>query len=205
MSRKGWHRRKRSAAHGWTWAGSSRPKRNAAPRARIQGEIELRLALRAVLLHIRAEDRFLLIRQKPHAPRWLLKLLDLQHGIRRELVELHRIGKNVAEKGAVLVRRRSFGPFLAQGLQNRLDRRRSDRLRRELRQGVRGLLLRVKLLRRQGIPLQLAPLDAGSGGRIVEATIKAVVETTEGVRLQVSFGEETALIYLWQVAEGTAS
>jgi hypothetical protein len=34
-----------------------------------------------------------------------------------------------------------------------------------------------------------------SGGRIVEATIKAFVETTEGVRLQVSFGEETALIY----------
>jgi hypothetical protein len=31
-----------------------------------------------------------------------------------------------------------------------------------------------------------------SGGRIVEATIKAVVETTEGVRLQVSFGDETA-------------
>jgi hypothetical protein len=30
-----------------------------------------------------------------------------------------------------------------------------------------------------------------SGGRIVEATIKAVVETTEGVRLQVSFGNET--------------
>ena len=40
-----------------------------------------------------------------------------------------------------------------------------------------------------------------SGGRIVEATIKAVVETTEGVRLQVSFGEETARIYLWQVVE----
>ena len=37
------------------------------------------------------------------------------------------------------------------------------------------------------------------GGRIVEATIKAVVETTEGVRLQVSFGEETALIYPWQI------
>jgi hypothetical protein len=35
------------------------------------------------------------------------------------------------------------------------------------------------------------------GGRIVEATIKAVVETTEGVRLQVSFGNETALIYPW--------
>jgi len=30
-----------------------------------------------------------------------------------------------------------------------------------------------------------------SGGRIVEATIKAIVDTREGVRLQVSFGEET--------------
>jgi hypothetical protein len=40
-----------------------------------------------------------------------------------------------------------------------------------------------------------------SGGRIVEATIKAIRETTEGVRLQVSFGEETALIYTWQIAE----
>jgi hypothetical protein len=38
-----------------------------------------------------------------------------------------------------------------------------------------------------------------SGGRIMEATIKAVVETTEGVRLQVSFGDETALIYTWQI------
>jgi hypothetical protein len=38
-----------------------------------------------------------------------------------------------------------------------------------------------------------------SGGRIVEATIKAVVETTEGVRLQVSFGDDTALIYPWQI------
>ena len=38
-----------------------------------------------------------------------------------------------------------------------------------------------------------------SGRRIVEATIKAIVETTEGVRLQVSFGEETARIYLWQI------
>jgi hypothetical protein len=38
-----------------------------------------------------------------------------------------------------------------------------------------------------------------SGGRIVEATVKAVVETTEGVRLQVSFGHETALIYPWQI------
>jgi hypothetical protein len=38
-----------------------------------------------------------------------------------------------------------------------------------------------------------------SGGRIVEATIKAVVETTEGVRLQVSFDDETALIYRLQI------
>jgi hypothetical protein len=38
-----------------------------------------------------------------------------------------------------------------------------------------------------------------SGGRIVEATIKAIRETTEGVRLQVSFGEETALVYPWQI------
>ena len=40
-----------------------------------------------------------------------------------------------------------------------------------------------------------------SGGRIVEATIKAIVDTTEGVRLQVSFDDETALIYLWQIVE----
>ena len=33
----------------------------------------------------------------------------------------------------------------------------------------------------------------------MEATIKAIVETTEGVRLQVSFGKETALIYPWQM------
>ena len=38
-----------------------------------------------------------------------------------------------------------------------------------------------------------------SGGRIVQGTIKAVVETTEGVRLRVSFGDETALIYPWQI------
>jgi hypothetical protein len=40
-----------------------------------------------------------------------------------------------------------------------------------------------------------------SGGRIVEATIKAIIDTTDGVRLQVSFGDETALIYDWQVVE----
>ncbi len=31
--------------------------------------------------------------------------------------------------------------------------------------------------------------------------MKAVIETRNGVRLQVSFGEETALIYLWQIVE----
>jgi hypothetical protein len=40
-----------------------------------------------------------------------------------------------------------------------------------------------------------------SGGRIVEARIKAIVRTTEGVRLQVSFRGEMALIYLWQIVE----
>jgi hypothetical protein len=43
-----------------------------------------------------------------------------------------------------------------------------------------------------------------SGGRIVEATIKAFVETTEDTRLQVSLGSETALIYLWQVIKEQA-
>jgi len=38
-----------------------------------------------------------------------------------------------------------------------------------------------------------------SSGRIVEATIKAIIDTTDGVRLQVSFGDETALIYPWQI------
>ncbi len=41
-----------------------------------------------------------------------------------------------------------------------------------------------------------------SGGRLVDAEIKAIIETTEGTRLQVSFGnDETARIYLWQVVE----
>jgi hypothetical protein len=35
----------------------------------------------------------------------------------------------------------------------------------------------------------------------VQATIKAILEKTDGVRLQVSFGDETALIYLWQIVE----
>jgi hypothetical protein len=40
-----------------------------------------------------------------------------------------------------------------------------------------------------------------SGGRIVEATVMAVVNKTDGTRLQVSFGHETALIHLWQVVK----
>jgi hypothetical protein len=40
-----------------------------------------------------------------------------------------------------------------------------------------------------------------SGGRLVDAEIKAIVETTQGKRLQVSFGDETARIYVWQVVE----
>ena len=35
-----------------------------------------------------------------------------------------------------------------------------------------------------------------SGGRIVKAVVKAIVETTEGTRLQVSFENETAFVYL---------
>jgi hypothetical protein len=38
--------------------------------------------------------------------------------------------------------------------------------------------------------------------RIVEATIKAVINRTDGQRLQVDFGkDETALIRSWQVVE----
>ena len=40
-----------------------------------------------------------------------------------------------------------------------------------------------------------------TGGRIVEATVKAIGDRTDGVRLQVSFGDETALIYLWQIVK----
>jgi hypothetical protein len=40
------------------------------------------------------------------------------------------------------------------------------------------------------------------GGRIVDATIKAIIDRTDGKRLQVDFGkDETALIHLWQVVE----
>ena len=49
--------------------------------------------------------------------------------------------------------------------------------------------------------MQIREEVAFTKGRIVEAEVKAVVEKTHGVRLQVSFGNETALIYLWQVVE----
>lgn len=39
-----------------------------------------------------------------------------------------------------------------------------------------------------------------AGGQIVEATVRAVVNRTDGVRLQVDYGkDETALVELWQV------
>jgi hypothetical protein len=44
-----------------------------------------------------------------------------------------------------------------------------------------------------------------SGRRIEEATIKAVIEHTDGIRLQVDFGhDQTALIELWQVVKKAA-
>ncbi len=43
-------------------------------------------------------------------------------------------------------------------------------------------------------------------GRIEDATVKAIVEHTDGLRLQVDFGhEQTALIHLWQVVEDPTS
>jgi hypothetical protein len=37
-------------------------------------------------------------------------------------------------------------------------------------------------------------------GKIVEATIRAVVEHTDGIRFQVDFGkDETALVHAWQI------
>jgi hypothetical protein len=39
------------------------------------------------------------------------------------------------------------------------------------------------------------------GSRLVDAEIKAVLKTTDGTRLQVSFGEATGRIYVWQVLE----
>jgi len=37
-------------------------------------------------------------------------------------------------------------------------------------------------------------------GRVVEGVVKAVINRTNGVRLQVDYGKhETALVYVWQV------
>jgi hypothetical protein len=39
-------------------------------------------------------------------------------------------------------------------------------------------------------------------GRIVDATIKAIIDRTDGKRLQVDFGkDETALIHLWLIVK----
>ncbi len=39
-------------------------------------------------------------------------------------------------------------------------------------------------------------------GKIVDATIKAIIDRTDGKRLQVDFGkDETALIHLWQIVK----
>ena len=38
-----------------------------------------------------------------------------------------------------------------------------------------------------------------SGGRLVEGTVEAILDKTDGQRLQVSFEQRTALLRLWQV------
>ena len=38
-----------------------------------------------------------------------------------------------------------------------------------------------------------------SGGRLVEGTVKAIRDKSDGQRLQVSFDQRTALLHLWQV------
>ena len=39
-----------------------------------------------------------------------------------------------------------------------------------------------------------------SAGRVVDDVVKAVIDRTDGVRLQVDYGKgERALVYLWQV------
>jgi len=41
-----------------------------------------------------------------------------------------------------------------------------------------------------------------SAGRVVDGIVKAVINRTDGVRLQVDYGkDEAALVYLWQVGE----
>jgi hypothetical protein len=38
-----------------------------------------------------------------------------------------------------------------------------------------------------------------SGGRLVEGTVKAISDKTDGQRLQVFFDQRTALLHLWPV------
>jgi len=39
-------------------------------------------------------------------------------------------------------------------------------------------------------------------GRVVEATVRPVIDRTDGKQLQVDFGkDETALVHLWQIVE----
>ena len=39
-----------------------------------------------------------------------------------------------------------------------------------------------------------------SSGRVVDGVVKAVINRTDGLRLQVDYGkDETALVYLWHV------
>jgi hypothetical protein len=50
--------------------------------------------------------------------------------------------------------------------------------------------------------VQSNPALGQDQGRIVEATIKAIINRTDGQRRQVDFGkDETALVRSWQVVE----
>jgi hypothetical protein len=40
-----------------------------------------------------------------------------------------------------------------------------------------------------------------SGGRIVDAIVKAVIDRTDGTRYQVSSGDETAFVRSWRIVE----
>jgi len=46
-------------------------------------------------------------------------------------------------------------------------------------------------------------IEISLNNQIIDATIRAIVEQTDGLRLQVDFGnEQTALIHEWQVVKG---
>ena len=43
-------------------------------------------------------------------------------------------------------------------------------------------------------------IQANLHGRVIDATVRAIVEYTHGIKLQVDFGhDETALVELWQL------